>query len=86
MGFTSHMRQNLSQKYTAWLLVACFFVSGIIDVAAFTTWGVFANLQTGNTITLAARITGEPATQHKYHWLKNLTAIASFNLGSFIFP
>lgn len=42
-------------------------------------------MQTGNTISLAARLAGEPATQHKYHWLKSMTAILSYLLGSLVF-
>ncbi|KAL8950572.1 MAG: hypothetical protein Q9222_003406 [Ikaeria aurantiellina] len=63
-------------------LLACCFVTGIIDAGAYNAWGTFMGMQTGNTIFLALGVTGLPKNGAPLQWLRSLLAISVFMLGS----
>ncbi|KAK5952663.1 hypothetical protein OHC33_006255 [Knufia fluminis] len=71
----AHFSQSISRHHTIYLLYACFFASG----------GVFANLQTGNTIVVAVRTAGKPLAQHRFAFLKSIAAVISYSLGATVF-
>ncbi|KAL8798683.1 MAG: hypothetical protein Q9182_006469 [Xanthomendoza sp. 2 TL-2023] len=57
-------------------LLACCFVTGIIDAGAYNAWGTFMGMQTGT-----ANLPGNGAP---LKWLRSLLAIFSFMMGSLI--
>ncbi|KAL8739090.1 MAG: hypothetical protein Q9181_000201 [Wetmoreana brouardii] len=65
-------------------LLACCFVTGIIDAGAYNAWGTFMGMQTGNTIFLALGVAGLPTNRAPLQWLRSLLAIFSFMMGSLI--
>ncbi|KAL8707506.1 MAG: hypothetical protein Q9220_007496 [cf. Caloplaca sp. 1 TL-2023] len=65
-------------------LLACCFVTGIIDAGAYNAWGTFMGMQTGNTIFLALGAAGLPKNGAPLQWLRSLLAIAVFMLGSLL--
>ncbi|OJD13918.1 hypothetical protein AJ78_05681 [Emergomyces pasteurianus Ep9510] len=76
-----HLREEVDPTWSDMLLLACSFVSGVIDSLAFNAWGSFANMQTGNIVFLALGVSGEPT----FRWPKCLVAITSFFLGIVFF-
>ncbi|KAI4177880.1 MAG: hypothetical protein LQ346_007608 [Caloplaca aetnensis] len=65
-------------------LLACCFVTGIIDAGAYNAWGTFMGMQTGNTIFLALGVAGLPENGAHLKWLRSLLSISTFMLGSLI--
>ncbi|KAL8725452.1 MAG: hypothetical protein Q9166_007346 [cf. Caloplaca sp. 2 TL-2023] len=65
-------------------LLACCFVTGIIDAGAYNAWGTFMGMQTGNTIFLALGAADLPMNGAPLQWLRSLLAIFSFMMGSLI--
>ncbi|OAX77384.1 hypothetical protein ACJ72_08319 [Emergomyces africanus] len=76
-----HLREEVDPTWSDMLLLACSFVSGVIDSLAFNAWGSFANMQTGNIVFLALGVSGEPT----FRWPKCLIAITAFLLGILFF-
>lgn len=80
------LQDRLTRHHILALLVICFFISGLIDVVSLATWGLFANLQTGNTILVTIQLTNGPGpTQHPQHWVKSLVAVLSYCAGALVF-
>lgn len=44
---TKYFYQEIDTSWTVVMLIACYFVSGLIDAVAFGVWGVFVAMQTG---------------------------------------
>ncbi|KAL8765675.1 MAG: hypothetical protein Q9209_007313 [Squamulea sp. 1 TL-2023] len=65
-------------------LLACCFVTGIIDAGAYNAWGTFMGMQTGNTIFLALGVAGLPTNRAPLQWLRSFLAISSFMMGSLL--
>ncbi|EME47384.1 hypothetical protein DOTSEDRAFT_123052 [Dothistroma septosporum NZE10] len=63
-------------------LLACCFVTGLIDAASFSNWGVFVGMQTGNTVILGLSTAGLPANPHA--WLTTLVSLGSFLMGALL--
>jgi len=64
-------------------IILCCFTSGLVDANVFNAWGVFASMQTGNTVILALGASSLPRNQ-PHLWLQALTAIAFYFIGSFV--
>ncbi|KAJ3038181.1 hypothetical protein HDV00_000926 [Rhizophlyctis rosea] len=62
-------------------VLLCCFCSGLVDASVFNAYGVFATMQTGNTIILALGASHQP-TGHPHSWLQALLAISFFFLGA----
>ncbi|KAF2813629.1 uncharacterized protein BDZ99DRAFT_460806 [Mytilinidion resinicola] len=80
--FRKHMTSNVSKHRADVVLLFGYLITGLIDSSAVYIWGAFASMQTGNTIYLGLGIV-EP--QASTRWLKSITSIASFCLGSLFF-
>ncbi|CAK4032092.1 hypothetical protein DOTSEDRAFT_123052 [Lecanosticta acicola] len=63
-------------------LLACCFVTGLVDAAVFSNWGLFVGMQTGNTVILGLSASGLPDNPHA--WLTTLVSIACFLIGAFL--
>ncbi|CAG8017033.1 unnamed protein product [Penicillium nalgiovense] len=77
----------LSEIDTAWSdlpLIACGYVSGLIDALSYNAWGNFSNMHTGNTIFIALGVSGKPDGQPML-WLKALVAVIVFIVGNVFF-
>jgi len=77
------LRQKISTNLTSIPILLCCFTSGLIDASVFNAWGVFASMQTGNTVILALGASYQP-TNHPHLWLEALIAILFFFIGSFV--
>ncbi|KAK6379284.1 hypothetical protein LTS17_006202 [Exophiala oligosperma] len=76
---------ELDATYMSFVIMVCFFVSGMIDSVAFNSWSCFVNMQTGNTIFAALGLDGQPKASHRRQYYKSLTAIGSFCVGTLFF-
>ncbi len=76
---------ELNKQHMQLSLIICFFVSGLIDGVALSSWNCFVNMQTGNTILAALGISNEPEGTSNQQWVKSLMAIGSSCLGSLFF-
>ncbi|KAM5432005.1 hypothetical protein MferCBS31731_007675 [Microsporum ferrugineum] len=83
-GLVQHFKRDINPSGTEILLIACAFISGVIDSAAFNAWGSFANMQTGNVVFLALGVSGQPPTPPN-RWAKSLLAIGTFAIGVLFF-
>ncbi|EFQ99531.1 hypothetical protein MGYG_02543 [Nannizzia gypsea CBS 118893] len=83
-GIVRHFKRDINTAGTEILLIACAFISGVIDSAAFNAWGSFANMQTGNVVFLALGVSGQPPTPPN-RWAKSLLAIGAFAIGVLFF-
>jgi uncharacterized membrane protein YoaK (UPF0700 family) len=63
-------------------ILLCCFTSGVIDSSVFNAWGIFASMQTGNTVILGLGASNLPEG-HPHSWLLALIAIVFFFLGAF---
>ncbi|PVH99393.1 hypothetical protein DM02DRAFT_615106 [Periconia macrospinosa] len=78
----SHMNVNVSKHWADLVLLSCYIITGLLDSSAVSIWGSFVSMQTGNTVYLGL---GLIAPNEGVRWIKALTSIASFCLGSFFF-
>ncbi|TPX21887.1 hypothetical protein DIZ76_015852 [Coccidioides immitis] len=72
-----YFQEQVDTERSDLLLIACSFISGVIDSAAFNAWGSFASMQTGNVVFLALGVSGQPP-EPRFPWAKSLIAIATF--------
>ncbi|KAF3482671.1 uncharacterized protein GIQ15_01995 [Arthroderma uncinatum] len=83
-GIIQYLKREINPSGAEVLLIICAFISGVIDSAAFSAWGSFANMQTGNVVFLALGASGQPRYPPN-RWAKSLVAIATFSLGVLFF-
>ncbi|KAI4101043.1 MAG: hypothetical protein LQ339_005271 [Xanthoria mediterranea] len=79
-----YLAANISTRHADLPLLACCFVTGIIDAGAYNAWGTFMGMQTGNTIFLALGVADLPINRAPLQWLRSLLAIFSFIMGSLV--
>ncbi|KAI1112809.1 hypothetical protein F5Y14DRAFT_420309 [Nemania sp. NC0429] len=73
---------NVRREWTDLILLACYFVTGMLDSASISTWGSFVSMQTGNTVYFGL---GIAAPHESTRWIKSGSSIAFFSLGSVFF-
>lgn len=73
----------LTNKYGDYALLACSFVTGLLDCSTFNNWSVFVGMQTGNTVILCLSSARLPASQ-PYSWAATLVSLGSFLFGAFV--
>jgi uncharacterized membrane protein YoaK (UPF0700 family) len=78
----SHLTEPVSRAWADLVLLACYLITGILDSSAVFIWGSFVSMQTGNTVYLGLGLV-QPASSNR--WIRSLTSIGSFCLGSFCF-
>ncbi|KIW04390.1 hypothetical protein, variant [Verruconis gallopava] len=76
-----YYRRNVRNYMTSIPILLCCFCSGLVDSAVFNAWGVFATMQTGNTIILALGASHQPEG-HPRAWLQALLAVSFFFFGA----
>lgn len=81
-GPAYYLSREIHNYLTSLPILGCCFASGLIDAAVFNAWGVFACIQTGNTIILGLGAAQLPVN-HKNAWLQTLIPIVFFFIGSF---
>ncbi|KAF1961090.1 hypothetical protein CC80DRAFT_463745 [Byssothecium circinans] len=77
-----HMNANVSKNWADLVLLWCYIITGLLDSSAVFIWGSFVSMQTGNTVYLGL---GLIAPNEGIRWVKALTSITFFCLGSFFF-
>ncbi|CAI6333634.1 unnamed protein product [Periconia digitata] len=79
---STHLNANVSKNWADLVLLGCYVITGLLDSSAVSIWGSFVSMQTGNTVYLGL---GLIAPNESVRWIKALTSIAFFCLGSFFF-
>ncbi|KAF3766595.1 hypothetical protein M406DRAFT_291085 [Cryphonectria parasitica EP155] len=64
-------------------LLACCFITGLLDTTMFEAYGTFVSMQTGNTIFLA--LGGSNQNNKPYDWARSLCSIGCFAIGALFF-
>ncbi|TKX22082.1 hypothetical protein C1H76_5715 [Elsinoe australis] len=72
----------IDKKHCDLILLAHSVATGMVDAACFSNWGVFAGMQTGNTVLLGLSTATSPNNPHA--WLTTLISIISYLLGAFV--
>lgn len=96
------VRENLGADIdpgrTHFILIILFFVTGLVDSAAYNIFTCFVSMQTGtpllidyisditgNTVFVGLGVSSQPASAPPFAWTKSLLAIVCFMLGSLFF-
>ncbi|KAF7170398.1 hypothetical protein CNMCM5623_002872 [Aspergillus felis] len=82
--FAQRWSQSVDPTYADLICLLLALNTGLCDSSAYNAWSCFLAMQTGNTIFLGLGASGQP-TSKPWGWLKSLTSIASFFIGSVIF-
>jgi uncharacterized membrane protein YoaK (UPF0700 family) len=77
-----HLKQDVSRNWADAVLLFGYIITGVLDSSAVFIWGSFVSMQTGNTVYLGL---GLVAPHEGIRYLKALTSIVSFCIGSFAF-
>ncbi|CBX96985.1 hypothetical protein IAQ61_008070 [Plenodomus lingam] len=77
-----HFQADVTKNWADLVLLFCYIITGLLDSSAVFIWGSFVSMQTGNTVYLGL---GLIAPTEGIRWLKALTSILFFCLGSFTF-
>ncbi|KAK6429749.1 hypothetical protein LTR95_014102 [Oleoguttula sp. CCFEE 5521] len=79
-----HLLADLSIKYTDWILLLCFLISGMMDAGAYNAYSCFVSMQTGNTIFAALGVSDLPVASPVLAWTKSVTSVFAFLTGSYV--
>ncbi|KAH8696406.1 DUF1275 domain protein [Talaromyces proteolyticus] len=80
----SRWAEAVSTDYADLIFILCSLTTGLSDGVIYASFGCFISMQTGNTIFLGLGAAGIPDNK-PYGWLKSLTSISGFFIGSFVF-
>ncbi|CRG83842.1 hypothetical protein PISL3812_01198 [Talaromyces islandicus] len=80
----SRWSETVSTNYADLIFILCSLTTGLCDGVIYASFGCFISMQTGNTIFLGLGAAGIPDNK-PYGWLKSLTSISGFFVGSFVF-
>lgn len=76
--------ETVSTKHADLIFIICSLTTGLCDGVIYASFGCFISMQTGNTVFLGLGTSGIPESK-PYGWLKSLTSICGFIVGSFVF-
>lgn len=76
--------ETVSTSYADLIFILCSLTTGLCDGVIYASFGCFISMQTGNTIFLGLGAAGIPDNK-PYGWLKSLTSISGFFIGSLVF-
>ncbi|EED21197.1 conserved hypothetical protein [Talaromyces stipitatus ATCC 10500] len=76
--------ETVSTQNADLIFILCSLTTGLCDGVIYASFGCFISMQTGNTIFLGLGTSGIPESK-PYGWLKSLTSISGFIIGSFVF-
>ncbi|KAG6364243.1 hypothetical protein INS49_005842 [Diaporthe citri] len=86
-GLSYSMRRRLDDIVDLSLanvpLLACCFITGLLDTTMFQAYGTFVSMQTGNTIFLALGASNQNIKP--YDWARSLVSIGCFAIGAVFF-
>jgi len=80
---TSWWAQKIDTQFSYVQLLACCFITGLLDSSVYITYGTFVSMQTGNTIFVATGTSNQ--NNRPYGWARSLCSIGCFIVGSFFF-
>lgn len=81
-SFKQHMTEDIDKRWADLLLLLSYVITGLLDSSAVFIWGSFVSMQTGNTVYTGLGLV-EPTKGTR--WIRSLTSIAFFCMGSFFF-
>ncbi|KAL2410304.1 hypothetical protein ABEF95_003102 [Exophiala dermatitidis] len=81
-GFRQYMLDDIDRRWADLLLLMSYVITGLLDSSAVFIWGSFVSMQTGNTVYLGLGLV-EPTKGTR--WIRSLTSIGFFCMGSFCF-
>lgn len=76
--------ETVSTRHADLMFIICSLMTGLCDGVIYASFGCFISMQTGNTVFLGLGTSGIP-NYKPYGWLKSLTSICGFLVGSFVF-
>ncbi|MCJ1324775.1 hypothetical protein MMC10_001437 [Thelotrema lepadinum] len=79
-----HFKAPVRRRFAELPILACSFLSGMVDSTMFAAFKTFALMQTGNTIFLALGASGLDS-RRPYGWLHSLLSLICFALGAVFF-
>ncbi len=80
--FRQYLQDDIDRRWADLLLLLSYVITGLLDSSAVFIWGSFVSMQTGNTVYLGLGLV-EPTKGTR--WIRSLTSIGCFCLGSFCF-
>lgn len=78
----SSLTADVNREWADVILILCYLMTGLLDSASISIWGSFVSMQTGNTVYIGL---GLAAPSEGNRWIKSLTSLACFCVGSFVF-
>ncbi|ROW06865.1 hypothetical protein VMCG_04079 [Cytospora schulzeri] len=85
-SLTSRMRAaarvEVKREWADLVLILCYVITGLLDSSSISIWGSFVSMQTGNTIYIGL---GLAAPTEGTRWIKSITSLGCFCVGSFCF-
>ena len=79
-----YFNEPVQRRFAELPILACSFLSGMVDATMFAAFKTFALMQTGNTIFLALGAS-HLDTRRPYGWLHSLLSLICFALGAIAF-
>ncbi|PNS20982.1 hypothetical protein CAC42_3319 [Sphaceloma murrayae] len=76
------LNAQVKRDWADLVLLVCYIITGLLDSASISVYGSFVSMQTGNTVYLGL---GLAAPREGTRWIKSLTSLGFFCLGSFCF-
>lgn len=84
MTTSDYFKAPVRRRFAELPILACSFLSGMVDSTMFAAFRTFALMQTGNTIFLALGASGLD-TRRPYGWLHSFLSLVCFTLGAIFF-
>ncbi|KAL8644706.1 MAG: hypothetical protein Q9210_007117 [Variospora velana] len=80
-----YLSSNISSRKTEYVLLLCWFTTGLLDSTIFNAYSTFVSMQTGNTMFLGLGASNFDSTSRPYGWAKSLVSLICFVLGALFF-
>ncbi|SPO01444.1 related to DUF1275 domain protein [Cephalotrichum gorgonifer] len=81
-GIRRRLTVDLNREWADIVLILCYLITGLLDSASISIWRSFVSMQTGNTVYIGLGL-ARPAESKT--WVKSLTSLACFCVGSIVF-
>ena len=81
---SNYFKEPVQRRFAELPILACSFLSGMVDATMFAAFKTFALMQTGNTIFLALGASSLD-TRRPYGWLHSLLSLICFAIGAIFF-
>lgn len=83
--FRRHFESTIDNSNADYVLLFCWFTTGLLDSTIFNAYRTFVSMQTGNTMFLGLGASNFDTTDRPYGWAKSLVSLVFFLTGAFSF-